>query len=80
MRAIDLITDEIPPLIHTDSGEKALNWMEEFKVSHLPVLKNGNFVGLVSESDILDHLNLEENLDQLFQHLPRPYVDRKSVV
>ncbi len=74
MRAIDLITDEIPPLIHTDSGEKALNWMEEFKVSHLPVLKNGNFVGLVSESDILDHLNLEENLDQLFQHLPRPYV------
>ncbi len=74
MRAIDLITDEIPPLIHTDSGDKALNWMEEFKVSHLPVLKNGNFVGLVSESDILDHLNLEENLDQLFQHLPRPYV------
>lgn len=74
MRAIDLITDEIPPLIHTDSGDKALSWMEEFKVSHLPVLKNGNFVGLVSESDILDHLNLEENLDQLFQHLPRPYV------
>lgn len=74
MRAIDLITDEIPPLIHTDSGDKALSWMEEFKVTHLPVLKNGNFVGLVSESDILDHLNLEENLDQLFQHLPRPYV------
>ena len=74
MRAIDLITDEIPPLIHTDSGDKALNWMEEFKVSHLPVLKNGNFVGVVSESDILDHLNLDENLDQLFQHLPRPFV------
>ena len=54
MIAKEVITDEIPPLIHTDSGEKALNWMEEFKVSHLPVLKNGNFVGLVSESDILD--------------------------
>ncbi len=74
MRAIDLITDEIPPLIHTDSGEKALSWMEEFKVSHLPVLKNGNFVGVVSESDILDHLNLNENLDRLFQHLPRPFI------
>jgi CBS domain-containing protein len=48
--------------------------MEEFKVSHLPVLKNGNFVGVVSESDILDHLNLDENLDKLFQHLPRPFV------
>jgi CBS domain-containing protein len=74
MRAIDLITDEIPPLIHTDTGEKAINWMDEFKVSHLPVLKNGNFVGVVSESDILDHLDLNSTLDGLFAHLPRPYV------
>lgn len=74
MIASDLITDEIPPLVHTDTGEKAINWMDEFKVSHLPVLKNGNFVGVVSESDILDHLNLDETLDGLFQHLPRPYV------
>lgn len=73
MRAIDLITEEIPPLMHTDSGEKALNWMEEFKVSHLPVLKNGNFVGLISESDLLDQTDLSLTLDKLFQHLPRPF-------
>lgn len=48
--------------------------MEEFKVSHLPVLKNGNFVGLVSETDILDKKDLELALDVLFDHLPRPYV------
>jgi CBS domain-containing protein len=74
MRAIDLITEEIPPLIHTDTGEKAINWMDEFKVSHVPVLKNGTFVGVVSESDILDHLDLNSPLDGLFAHLPRPYV------
>jgi acetoin utilization protein AcuB len=74
MIARDLITEEIPPLVHTDTGEKALSWMEEFKVSHLPVLKNGNFVGVISESDILDKLDLDETLDLLFQHLPRPYV------
>ncbi len=73
MRAIELITDEIPPLMHTDTGEKALNWMEEFKVSHLPVLKSGNFVGVISETDILDKMELEKTLDELFQHLPRPY-------
>lgn len=73
MRAIDLITDEIPPLMHTDSGEKALSWMEEFKVSHLPVLKSGNFVGIISEADLLDQVNLDQTLDALFQHLPRPY-------
>ena len=66
MIAKDLITDEIPPLTHTDTGEVALRWMDEFKVSHLPVLKNGNFVGLISESDILDKMDLEEKLDVLF--------------
>ena len=73
MRAIDLITEEIPPLLHSDSGEKALSWMEDFKVSHLPVLKNGNYVGIVSESDILDKQSAVESLDELFDHLPRPY-------
>jgi len=78
MRAIHLITEEIPPLIHTDTGEKAINWMDEFKVSHFPVLKNGNFVGLVSESDILDRLDVDKALDLLFDHLPRPYVYDKA--
>ena len=74
MNSIDLITYEIPPLVHTDTGEKALIWMDEFKVSHLPVLKNGNFVGVVSETHILDKMDVTENLDVLFQHLPRPFV------
>jgi CBS domain-containing protein len=73
MRAKDLITEEIPPLTHLDTGDRALNWMEEFKVSHLPVLKNGNFVGVISEADILDKMELDKTLDVLFQHLPRPY-------
>ncbi len=74
MRAIELITEEIPPLTHTDTGEKALRWMDEFKVSHLSVLKNGNFVGVLSESDVLDKMDLDQTLDVLFDHLPRPYV------
>ena len=73
-----LITDEIPPLKHTDSGNTALHWMDEFKVSHLPVLKNDNFVGLVSESDLLDKQDLDQTLDKLFDHLPRPYVKENA--
>lgn len=80
MTAREVITDEIPPLIHSDSGEKALRWMEEFKVSHLPVLKNGNFVGLLSETEILDRKDLEQTLDVLFDHLPRPYVGENAHV
>jgi len=74
MNALELLSEEIPPLTHTDTGEKALRWMDEFKISHLPVIKNGNFVGIISESDILDKLNLEDKLDILFDHLPRAYV------
>ena len=78
MKALELISEEIPPLTHTDTGEKALRWMDEFKVSHLPVLKNGNFVGVISESDILDKLDLQDTLDKLFDHLPRPYVNENA--
>ena len=78
MKAIELISEDIPPLTHTDTGEKALRWMDEFKVSHLPVLKNGNFVGVISESDILDKMDVEDTLDKLFDHLPRPYVNENS--
>lgn len=74
MRAIELITEEIPPLLDSDTGEKALVWMEEFKVKHLPVLKQGNYVGILSEDDVLDKADVLNTLDQLFQHLPRPFV------
>ncbi|MDX1445241.1 CBS domain-containing protein [Lishizhenia sp.] len=78
MIALELITEEIPPLKHSDSGETALRWMEEFKVEHLPVLKGNNFVGLVSEEIILDRNDIEKSLDELFDHLPRPYVKQHT--
>lgn len=73
MRADTILSEHIPPLLHSDTGEKALFWMDEFQVNHLPVLKHGNFVGLVSESELLDQSSLEPSLDALFQHLPRPF-------
>jgi acetoin utilization protein AcuB len=78
MTAAELITEEIPPLLHTDNGDKALVWMDEFKVSHLPVLKNGNYVGIISESALMDMEDLDISLDKLFQHLPRPYVFKNA--
>lgn len=80
MIGIELITDEIPPLKHTDTGETALQWMDEFKVNHLSVLKEESFVGLVSEDDLLDKSDLSLTLTELFDHLPRPYVKGTSHV
>jgi len=74
MKAGQLISPDIPTLLESDSGDKALQWMDDYRVSHLPVIKNNNFVGVVSESDILDKEDSSETLDKLFTVLPRPYV------
>lgn len=54
MLSIDLISDLIPPLKLTDSGERALSLMNDFKVSHLPLVNDTHFLGLVSEDDIIE--------------------------
>lgn len=74
MIAAELIAEDIPPLKHTDTGEKALRWMDEFKVSHLPVLKGSNYVGVVSDNDIYDQEDMSDTLHEMFDVLPRPYV------
>ncbi|MCB0397122.1 MAG: CBS domain-containing protein [Flavobacteriales bacterium] len=74
MLARDLITDDIPPLKTSDTGIKALNWMDEFKVPHLPIVNQADFLGLVSEADILDMNAPEEPLGNHKLSLIRPYV------
>jgi CBS domain-containing protein len=57
--ASELISDVIPSLRLTDTGQKALNWMEIFRISHLPIVDNHRYVGLISDKTIYD-LNLNE--------------------
>lgn len=63
MLVSDLITDEIPPLKLTDTVEMALDWMEQFKVSHLPLVDNRELIGVVSESDLLDYNKPNETFE-----------------
>ena len=49
-----MISDTISPLFTSDTAQKALSWMEIYKVSHLPIVNNKKFLGLISESDIYD--------------------------
>ncbi|MCC6372105.1 MAG: CBS domain-containing protein [Bacteroidia bacterium] len=74
MLAGDLITDEIPPLKTTDTVEMALDWMEQFKVSHLAVVNNRELVGLVSETDLLDYEHPEQEISASKLHLMRPAI------
>lgn len=75
MLAGDLITDEIPPLKITDTVELALDWMEQFKVSHLPVVNNRQLIGVVSETDMLDYERPDEQINVSKLNLMRPVIE-----
>ncbi len=74
MIARDLITEEIPPLKTSDTGIRALSWMDELKVSHLPIVNNNDFLGLISDTDILDLNKPEEPIGNHRLSLVRPFV------
>lgn len=74
MIAKDLISDIVPALRTSDSGLDALNWMEAFRISHLPIVNDKSFLGLVSDADIYDLNKPEEPLGNHELSLMAPYV------
>jgi CBS domain-containing protein len=74
MIAKQLISNLIPPLKTSDTGEQAISWMQEFNVNHLPIVNNEQFLGLISEDDILDMSDLFEPIGNYSLSLFRPFV------
>jgi CBS domain-containing protein len=72
--AKELISEVIPSLRLSDPGQKALNWMEIFRISHLPVVDDHEYIGLISDKSIYD-LNLsDKQMDECREHLVQPHV------
>ncbi len=74
MIAIDLISEVIPSLKTSDPGQTALNWMEIFRISHLPIVNNQDFLGLISDADIYDMNQPDEPIGNHTLTLFKPYV------
>lgn len=74
MVAKDLISDVIPSLKTSDLGQTALNWMEIFRISHLPIVNNQDFLGLISDADIYDMNQANEPIGNHYLTLIKPYV------
>ena len=65
MKAIELVNNHVPPIRPEETLEKAISWMDEFKVNHLPVVKNGIFIGLISDNMVFDHNNVKDRIKDL---------------
>jgi predicted transcriptional regulator len=75
MKAQDLISDIYPAVNINDKGEKALVRMDFFKVSHIPLVdEEGEYYGIISESEIYDFDLLNKSLSTHKSVLARPYV------
>ena len=54
MLTVELINHSIPQLHLQDSVHKALQLINDFRVTHLPVVTDSKYLGLISEDDLLD--------------------------
>lgn len=54
MIAGELISNIIPPLRTSDTVKKALERMAEFKLYHLPIVNETQYLGLVSEEELME--------------------------
>lgn len=65
MLASEIVITEIPSLSTKDSVAQAIEWMDEFKVTHLAVTDGYNFLGLINENYLL---NIEDPIERIGQH------------
>ena len=78
MHAKDIISEIIPSLKTSDTGQTALNWMEIFRISHLPIVNNQDFLGLISDADIYDMNQPEEAIGNHQLTLFKPFVNMEQ--
>ena len=69
MLAEKLISDSLTSVNSADTGRKALIFMDVYRVSHIPVVDDSKFLGLVSDKLIYDlnlsDLPIESQIDKL---------------
>src|SRR5438552_4179588 len=74
MKALEIISKNIPSLRTSDSGATALRLMSEFHIRHLPIVNENQLLGLISEEDILNTHGVEEAIGSLPLSFMRPFI------
>ncbi|WP_375560512.1 CBS domain-containing protein [Bernardetia sp. OM2101] len=65
MVAADLINEMIPPLKSNDSVKKALNWMDAFRITQLPIVENNVYRGIITEDMLYEVNNPDATIDTI---------------
>ncbi len=74
MIAKQLLSESVMPLKTSDTGADALIFMDEYRVSHLPIVNNQDFLGLISDSDVYNRNSFDEPVGDHQLSLAHAYV------
>lgn len=74
MLASQLLSNIIVPLKTSDTVQKALERLYDFKVYHLPIVNENQFLGLVSEDDLIEVRGQENQIGALSLSIINPFV------
>ena len=74
MLAIELISDTIPAVHTSDPIQKVMERMLEFRIRHLPIVNEQQFLGLISDADLVEEGDYQASIGSLALSLVNPYV------
>lgn len=74
MLAKTMISENITPLKTSDSGTVALGMMDEFRVSHLPIVNDLDLLGLISDTDIYNMPSIDDPVGSVALSITGAYV------
>lgn len=74
MYAVELISVALPPVQTSDTIQKVMERMVEFRVRHLPIVNQEEFLGLISEDDMIEATDNQTQIGALALSLVNPFV------
>jgi acetoin utilization protein AcuB len=80
MLAVELIANAILPVHTSDTVQRVVDRMVEFRVRHLPIVNEQQFLGLLAENDLVNVTDNQTEIGALALSLVNPYVVQEQHV
>jgi len=80
MIARQLIQEEVLPLLFTETVSQAFARMDDYKVSHFPVVDQGFFQGVVVEKELLGLADISQPISPELIHYEDFYINDDQIV
>lgn len=78
MIAQQIISDVIPPLKPSDTIQKVVERMAEFRVNHLPIVVENQVLGLIADEDLIEIQNYELALESVKLSISNAFINQEQ--